>query len=278
MKVLGIVVLFLMIFCAPACVKKVVLPAQPQKEQVLIKKIDKKQVEQPLKKPFSKAFVIKKSSDGSDKPRSIDEIIRAAKNHLEPAGYLPLARHILLDAAHYSIEQKIDLLSALSQLTDEQYTKDVLAFFTQVLAENKSYLAQHPITDFDSSLVSRAPDSSPFIHEYPAISDSIWSIEELYRQGNNLLQEAVRLNNVAAVNYLLRQGATPRYLSDVRGPLIALEWADKYGYTDVIKELTKDINTIGEGKTTLLDNLLYQDPDAAQLLAKYGGKTAVELS
>lgn len=277
MKVLGIVVLVLMIFCAPACVKTPVPHNQPEKQTPIIKKIDKKQIEPAAKKAFSTAFISKKSADGSRQPRPIDEILLMVKEHLEPASYLTLARHILLDSHHYSINQKIDLFTQLSLLSDQQYTKDVLSFFVQVLSENKTYLERHPIIDLDRSLVSSAPDSSTFIHEYPAISDSIWSIEELYRQGNNLLQEAVRLNNVSAVNYLLRNGATPRYLSDVRGPLIALEWADKYGYTDVIQELTKDINMIGEGKTTLLDNLLYKDPDAAQLLAKYGGKTAVEL-
>lgn len=276
MNILGKVALVAMIFFAPACVKKV---ARQDLPEAPAKKMEKKQIvsDQPTKKPFSSAFVLKKNSDGSVKPRTIDEIASTADKYLEPAGYLSLARHILLDAQHYSIEQKVELYDKLSRMTSEQYIKDVLGFFTQILVDNKDYLTQHPITDLDNSLVSSAPDSSSFIHDYPAISDSIWSIEELYKQGNNLLQEAVRLNNVAAVNYLLRNGATPRYLSDVRGPLIALEWADKYGYTEVIKELTKDINTITESKTTLLDNLLYQDPDAAQLLAKYGGKTAVEL-
>ena len=271
MKILRKVAVGLLILCAPGCMKKkpeVVVIAPPVKTPL---------VAAIKKSSFSPGFVMKKRTDGTLVAKAPKELVKSAETYLFSSGYLPLAQYLLLDSVTYSIQDKIVIYKELQTISSDKYTRDVLTFFEQILVTNQDYLFAHPIVDLELSLVSPSPDSSGFIKDHPEISDAIWSIEDLYKQGNNLLQEAVRLNNTSAVHYLTKQGVTPRYLTDPRGPILALEWADKYGYTDIVKELVRDINKVTDMKTTLLDDLLYQDPEAAQLVQKYGGKTAVEL-
>ena len=77
---------------------------------------------------------------------------------------------------------------------------------------------------------------------------------------------------------MLEQGATPRHLDDPRGLVLALEWADKYGSPEIARALSSTVNQLSSEHITVLDELLYKDPNAAQLVRKYGGKRAVELT
>lgn len=232
----------------------------------------------PKKILFSPDLLSNKNDDGTVLRKTPEEIVKTVQTSLLTAGYLPLAKHLLLEN-DYCIKDKIIVFTELQKLSANDYINDVLSFLVTVLKENETYLTEFPLKDIEQSLVSRSPDSSEFVKDHPEISSVIWSLEELFNQGNTLLQEAVRLHNRNAVHYLMHQGATPRYLTDPRGPVLALEWADKYGYSDIAQLLSQDLNNcLQDTKTTLLDELLYQDPDAARLVRKYGGKTAVELT
>lgn len=275
MKILRIVALVIFSLYMTGCKQNIKKAEEPTIEPI---KEQQQVVVVPKKINFSTALLTKRKADGTLLKKTPQEIVKTVEARLLTAGYLPLAKHLLFDNS-YTIKDKIFVFKELKKLSNEDYINDVLSFFEIVLAENEAYLTENPLKDIENSLVSRSPDSSEFLKDHPEISSVIWSLEELFGQGNTLLQEAVRLHNRNAVHYLLQQGATPRYLKDPRGPVLALEWADKYGYTDIAQLLSKDINTsLQDTKTTLLDELLYQDPDAARLVRKYGGKTAVELT
>lgn len=269
MKKLRLVVIIIACLSLAGCGPKKLVMQQPAPKSA-------PQEQQIVKGAFSPNLLHKRRSDGVIVSKTSEEVVKTAEQRLLTSGYLPLAKHLLFNTA-YTIKEKVIIYKELQKLCADAYTNEVLSFFERVLSENESYLTEFPLKNLETSLVSKSPDSSDFLKDHPEISNMIWSIDELFKQGNTLLQEAVRLNNPAAVHYLMKQGATPRFLSDPRGPVLALEWADKYGYTDVVKQLTKNINTLQETKTTLLDELLCQDPDAASLVRKYGGKTSVEL-
>lgn len=226
--------------------------------------------------PFSSAL-LQKTNDGTVY-KNASEIIGLIPQ-LNPADYVSLAFHSMFHHEIPTIKDKITIIQALQNASSDAETKSILQFFSQILVENQTYLNEHPLTDLQASLVNeQASTSSEYFKDHPEVSDVVWSIEELYKTGNNLLQEAVRLNNYAAVHFLLKQGASPRHLDDPRGVVLALEWADKYGYQEIAQELASTVNQLNAEHITLLDELLYKDPNAAQLVRKYGGKLAVELA
>lgn len=278
MKKSRIVILVAPLLCLPGCLTQKKIPPIDKPVVAPVTQMETPAAPvQPKKVAFTASLFTKRRVDGTIVPKTTQEIIKTIDMRLLATHYLAAAQHMLL-SKQYSIKDKILVLKEMQKLTSEQSVQEVLAFFENIVTENQEYLTAHPFVDINTSLVSPSPDSSEFIKDHPEISSVIWTLEELYSQGNTLLQEAVRRNNVATVQYLLAQGATPRYLEDPRGPVLALEWADKHGYADVAHQLTKDINILRDTKTTLLDELLYQDPNAARLVRKYGGKTAVELS
>ena len=269
-KIIGIVALVPVLLALQGCgTQKRNLPIVPPKEEQV--------VQAPKKVSFSPSLLMKKNAEGVSVLKTVKELSKTIENRLLPAEYLPCAEHLMLKPG-ITIKDKVDVLHGMQKSAPDEYTQDVISFFARVLQENELYLTAHPLTDLDSSLISRSPDSFDFLKDHPEISNVIWSLEELYKQGNTLLQEAVRLNNSAAVRYLLALGASARHLNDPRGPVLALEWADKYGYTEIAQLLAKDLNRVQETKTTVLDDLLYQDPQAARLVKKYGGKTVIELT
>ncbi len=250
-------------------------PLKQQKNSVPT--VQQNSEKKPILVSFAPAMLYKKDTDSSSAQlKNMQEILDLLPS-LKASSYLSLAYHVLLQETS-PLKDKITLYHALKKLSHDQSTNDVLQFFIHVLSENEAYLTEHPLRDLHTSLVNASSlESSDFFKEHPEISDVVWPLEELYKTGNNLLQEAVRLNNYAAVHYLLKKGALPRHLDDPRGAVLALEWADKYRYQNIAQELSLTLNQISGEHITILDELLYKDPHAAQLVRKYGGKRAIEL-
>jgi len=234
MKRVRIVLVIALVFIASCAHKKVVEKAVDQEikkvdsEEAVVEPIQNEYVEQkPSYISFVPSLLQKTDHSAGGSYKTTQEII-ALIPQLEITSYLPLAFHIIFHQEVASIKEKITIIKALQDVSHDTGVNDVLQFFSTVLAENEHYLTEHPLIDLHASLVSeQSSTSSEYFKDHPEVSDVVWSIEELYKTGNNLLQEAVRLNNCAAVHYLLKQGASPRHLDDPRGVVLALEWADK---------------------------------------------------
>ena len=282
MKRVRIVLVIALVFIASCAHKKVVEQEVKtiESEEVVVTPIQNESIveEKPVYITFTPGL-LQKTDNSADNPyKNAQEIIKLI-SQLDITSYLPLVFHIIFHQEIPSIKDKVAIIKALQEASHDTDVNAVLQFFSTVLTENEQYLMGHPLINLHASLVSEpSSTSSEYFKDHPEVSDVVWSIEELYKTGNNLLQEAVRLNNSAAVHYLLSQGASPRHLDDPRGVVLALEWADKYDYKEIAQELASTVNQLNTEHITLLDELLYKDPNAAQLVRKYGGKRAVELT
>ena len=256
MKKLRVPLVVMLTFMASCVHKKIIEDKKPviAEEKVAVS-LQNEYIEQKQSYlPFSSAL-LQKTNDGTVY-KNASEIIGLIPQ-LNPADYVSLAFHSMFHHEIPTIKDKITIIQALQNASSDAETKSILQFFSQILVENQTYLNEHPLTDLQASLVNeQASTSSEYFKDHPEVSDVVWSIEELYKTGNNLLQEAVRLNNYAAVHFLLKQGASPRHLDDPRGVVLALEWADKYGYQEIAQELASTVNQLNAEHITLLDELL----------------------
>ncbi len=218
----------------------------------------------------------KKETDSEPIVRPVVELNEYIKR-LNPEDVLTCV-YDLLFVPGYTIEEKCAVLEGCkNRLKDSECS--VVDFFVTVLTQHADFLKNHPLTDLNNSLVSYAPEHAEFLKEDEEMTEMLWPIDEIYASGNNLLQEAILLKNEAAIDYLLTKGADPRHLCDARGTMLALEWVDKHEIQTIAGKLAQTLNKLDpDSKTTILDELIYTDSHAANLVRKYGGKLSSELT